>query len=189
MAEPRTKTVGLVGLFDDAASLLRAAERVRDAGYRKWDCHTPWPVEGLERAMGLKRSPIGGIALVGGAVGLLAAVALTGGLSVLHYPIRVGGKPLFSWQAFVPIFFELFVLFAALTTLAAAVVLCRLGRHHSPLHDSGLMGEVTSRRFAVVLRADDESFADDRARALLAASGCRDIRPLVEIQEEDEAGK
>ena len=101
------KVVGLVGLYDDVDSLVKAAERVRDAGYQNWDCHTPYPVHGLDQAMGLKPSPIPYVTLSMGFVGLAIAIALTGGLSVFQYPILVGGKALFSWQAFVPIFFEL----------------------------------------------------------------------------------
>ena len=109
MTEPNTKTVGVVGLYDDPNALLRAAEQARDAGFTRWDCHTPFPVHGLDRAMGLKSSPVPTIAITGGFVGLVAAVVLTGGLNVLHYPIRIAGKPMFSWQAFAPIYFELFV--------------------------------------------------------------------------------
>jgi len=184
MTEPNKKTVGVVGLYDDPDALRHAAERVRDAGFTRWDCHTPFPVHGLDRAMGLKASPVPAIALTSGFVGLVTAVALTGGLNVLHYPIPIGGKPLFSWQAFVPIYFELFVLFAALAIMGSLFVFCRLGRWHSPLHDSDIMKEVTGRRFAVVLEAADEKYSEEDARALLEETGCSDIRTLVEFEEE-----
>lgn len=185
MAEPRKKILGLVGLYDDVDSLLRAAESIRDAGHSKWDCHTPYPVHGLDRAMGLKPSPVPYVTLTGGLVGFLTAVALTGGLSVFQYPIRIGGKALFSWQAFVPIYFELFVLFAALATMASVIGFCRLGRWHSPLHDSGVMSDVVSDRFAITLEATDGQHTEARLRKMLLDSGCRDIRPLVQFEEED----
>lgn len=185
MSEPSKKTVGVVGLYDDPGALLRAAEAVRDAGFTRWDCHTPFPVHGLDRAMGLKSSPVPTIALTAGFAGLLAAVILTGGLNAIHYPIRIAGKPLFSWQAFVPIFFELFVLFAALAVMGSLLVFCRLGRWHSPLHDSDIMKEVTGHRFAVILEATDKQYSEESARALLEELGCGDIRPLVELEEED----
>ena len=184
MAERRRKTVGLVGLYDDVDVFVRAAETVRDAGCRRWDCHTPYPVHGLDRAMGLKESPVAYVTLAAGAVGLATAIALTGGLSVFQYPIRIGGKALFSWQAFMPIFFELFVLFAALATMVSVIVFCRLGRWHSPLHDSDIMREITCDRFAIVLDSDDNSSAEE-FRAVLKKTGCEDIRPLVEFEEED----
>jgi hypothetical protein len=180
------RTVGIVGLFDDPESLLRAAEKVRDAGFRRWDCHTPYPVHGLPRAMGLRPSPVPALALLAGFGGLAAAIALTGGLSVLAYPIRVGGKALFSWPAFVPIWFELFVLFAALATMGSIVFFGRLGRWRSPLHDADVMKEITSHRFAIVLEADDAAYADWRARAILESAGCKDIRPLLEQEETSE---
>jgi len=127
------------------------------------------------------------VTITAGFVGLATAIALTGGLNALHYPIRIGGKALFSWQAYVPIFFELFVLFAALATMASVIVFCKLGRWHSPLHDSGVMREVTSDRFALVLKTWGEPGMEEKARMLLQSAECRDIRPLVENEEEDEA--
>lgn len=188
MADNGKRQIGLVGLYDDVEALLVAAETVRDSGHEKWDCHTPYPVHGLDRAMGLRASPIPIITLTAGFVGLLTAIALTGGLSVFHYPIRIGGKALFSWQAFVPIFFELFVLFAALATMGAVVFFCGLGRWHSPLHDSGIMGEIVRDRFAVVLESQDGVEGDGDLRKLLEKTGCRDIRPLVEEISQQEEG-
>ena len=185
MTKLNDKVVGIVGLYEDPDTLVRAAATIRDAGYTRWDCHTPFPVHGLDRAMGLKSSPIPALAIAAGFGGLLAAVALTGGLNAIQYPIRIAGKPMFSWQAFVPIYFELFVLFAALAIMVSLFVFCRLGRWHSPLHDSQIMREVTGHRFAVVLDAADRTYSEPKARALLEATGCRDIRPLLELEEAD----
>lgn len=187
MSNPGERIVGVVGLFDDPVVLLRAAEKIREAGYTRWDCHTPFPVHGLDRAMGLKDSPIHRLALGAGFVGLAVAIALTGGLNAIHYPIRIAGKPMFSWQAFVPIYFEFFVLFAAVTIMGSLFVFCGLGRWHSPLHDTGIMREVTGDRFAIVLEATDKVYSETGAKALLEETGCRDIRPLVELEEEDRA--
>ncbi len=185
MSNSNKTVVGLVGLYDDPDVLVRAAAKVRDAGFRRWDCYTPFPVHGLDRAMGLKSSPVPTLALAAGFAGLLVAVALTGGLNVIYYPIRIAGKPMFSWQAFVPIYFELFVLFAALTIMGSLFVFCGLGRWRSPLHDSGIMKEVTSDRFAIVLEAADDAYSQGDAKALLESTGCCDIRPLVGLEEDD----
>ncbi len=174
------KLVGVIGLFDDPDSLITAAETVRDAGYRRWDCHTPYPVHGLDDAMGLKPSPMSYICLGAGALGASAAMLMQWWMSAVDYPVRIGGKPMFSWPAFIPITFELFVLFAALATMGGIVVLCRLGKWHSPLHDSGVMVDVTSRRYAVVLSERDELFSEAAATKLLAEAGCNDVRPLHE---------
>ena len=174
MSKSREKVVGVVGLYDDPSSLLRAAEGVRDAGFTRWDCHTPFPVHGLDRAMRLKSSPLPTVALTAGLIGVLVAFALTGGLNALHYPIRIAGKPMLSWQAFVPIYFELFVLFSALAIMGSLFVFCGLGRWHSPLHthpNGGLFrctpfGTMRCRRTNVILGQTLETCIMARARTL-----------------------
>lgn len=189
MADPKSpKLVGMAGMFDTPDDLIHAAEKVRDAGWRKWDCHTPYPVHGLDGAMGLARSPMAFICIGAGLTGAALAMLMQWWMSAVDYPVRIGGKPLFSWPAFVPITFELFVLLAALATFGGMIALCKLGTFHSPLHDSGIMKEVTTKRFAVVLDAVDPRFSENEARRLLEAAGCRDIRPVVEhAEEEDDA--
>ncbi len=185
MLDANAKTVGMVGLYDNVDALVQAAATVRDAGHKNWDCHTPYPVHGLEKAMGIKPSPVPTVILTAGLVGLIVAIALTGGLSAIHYPIRIGGKALLSWQAFVPIYFELFVLFAALAAMASVIFFCKLGRWHSPLHDSGIMKEITCDRFAIVFETRDGDESHEDIRAMLEETGCRDIRPLLEQEDED----
>lgn len=171
---------GVIGLFDEPQELLRAAARVRDAGYRKWDCHTPYPVHGLDEAMGLRPSPVPAICLAAGFGGAAVGMLTQWWMSAVDYPVMIGGKPMFSWPAFIPITFEFFILAAALTTMACVILFCRLGRWHSTLHDSDVMQEVTTHRFGVVLDAADPRFTPDAARALLAGAGCRDVRTLHE---------
>jgi len=180
------KLVGMIGLYDDVDVLIGAAEKVRDAGYKKWDCHTPYPVHGLDDAMGLKPSPMPYICLGMGAVGVGLAVLMQWWMSAVDYPVRIGGKPLFSWPAFVPITFELFVLLASVSTFVGMIVLCKLAKWHSPLHDSGVMVEVTTSRHGVVLESADALFTEDGAHLLLMETGCTDIRPLYEFVESDE---
>lgn len=188
MDKPATKQVGLVGLFDNPDSLVHAAKRVRDAALKKWDCHTPYPVHGLEHAMGLGASKVPTIALTAAFTGLAAAIVLTGSLhGEAYYPIRIGGKALLSWQAFVPIYFEMFVLFAAFASMGAVFVLCGLFRWHSPLHDTGVMADITSDKFAIVIDAADAGYDEEKCRKLLADAGCTDIRPLVENVEDEVA--
>jgi len=189
MPDSERKLAGMIGLFDDPDSLIAAAEKVRDAGYSKWDCHTPYPVHGLDDAMGLKPSPMAYICLGAGAVGASAAMLMQWWMSAVDYPVRIGGKPLFSWPAFVPITFELFVLFAALATMGGMIALCKLGTWASPLHDSGVMVEVTTHRHGVVLDADDPKFSEADARALLESTGCRDIRTLYETLSDGDGGE
>lgn len=176
--------VGMAGVYDNVDALMSAAAQMRDAGYTKWDCHTPYPIHGLDRAMGLKPSPVPLICLTSGFVGAGAAMWMQWWMNAKDYPIIIGGKAFFSWPAFVPITFELFVLFAAVSITIALIVLCRLWRWHSPLYDAGVMAEITRDRFAVVLEAQDERFSEAQARAMLEKTGCKDIRPLYEPTEE-----
>lgn len=187
MTDGRT-LVGVIGLYDDPNDLIHAATTVRDAGFTKWDCHTPYPVHGLDDAMGLKPSPLPYVCLGAGGVGAGLAMLMQWWMSAVDYPVRIGGKPYFSWPAFVPITFESFVLFAALATMGGMIVLAKLGRWHSPLHDNDVMLEVVSRRFGVVLDAVDDKFeSEDAARALLEKTGCKDVRPLYEWPEGEDA--
>ncbi len=183
MADQEKKLVGMAGLFDTPDALIDAASEVHRAGWDKWDCHTPYPVHGLDQAMGVRRSIIPTICLTAGFVGAAVAMLMQWWMSAVDYPVRIGGKPLFSWPAFVPITFEFFVLFAGLTVMGCVIFFCRLGRWHSPLHDSGIMQEVTSSRYAVVLGTDGARFSRETAADLLEKSGCRDIRPVFELEE------
>ena len=178
------KVVGVIGLFDDPDQLIHAAETVRDAGWTKWDCHTPYPVHGLDDAMGLKPSKLPYFTLSAGFVGAGLFLYMMYWMSAVDYPVRIGGKPYFSWPAFVPITFEAFVLFAGLATMGGMIALTKLGSWASPLHDNDVMHEVTSSRLGVVLDADDENFGEDSARDLLEAAGCQDVRVLYAPDEE-----
>jgi hypothetical protein len=173
-----TTKKGLIGIYDTPDVFIKAAERVRDAGFKKWDCHTPYPVHGLDEAMGLKSSPVPFLVLTLGLAGAVMGFVMQWWMSAIDYPILVGGKPMNSWPAFVPITFEVFVLFAALTAMGCVIVLGRLGKWSSPLYKSGAMAEVTSHRFGIAIGADDENYDDETARKLLEESGCEDIRIL-----------
>lgn len=176
----KQEKVGMVGLFDDPHALIHAAEKVRDAGWKQWDCHTPYPVHGLDDAMGIRWSKLPTIALSVGFMGASLALLMQYWMSAVSYPVHIGGKPLFSWPAFVPITFEMFVLFTAAGTVLTGLWFCKLGRWHSPLHDSGIMVEITSSRFALVLSAKDALYDTEKARGLLTEAGCEDVRDLFE---------
>src|SRR5688500_16760315 len=114
-ATPSLKVYGLGAQFGSAADLLHAAERVRDAGFKKWDVFTPFPVHGMDAAMGLGKSWLSTPVLAGGTAGFITAILLTFVPSFFLYPVIVHGKPV-TWMttpAFFPIMFELTVLFAA----------------------------------------------------------------------------
>ncbi len=144
-AAPRTW--GLLAEYRDVGSLLRAAEAVREAGYSRWDCCTPFPVHGLDRAMGMRRTILPWIVLGGGLAGLTGALLLqwwvnspyteSASLGVVSgFPLVISGKPYWSPPANVPIIFELSVLVAALTAFFSLWAICRLPRLYHPAFGS-----------------------------------------------------
>jgi len=179
------KLVGLAGVIEDPDTLIHVAETVRDNGYAKWDCHTPYPVHGLEKAMGLPGSKVPRIALTGGLIGACVAMGMQWWMSASDYPVVIGGKEFFSWPAFVPITFELFVLFSAFTIMGCLVKFCRLGKWSSPLYDAGVMELVTRDKYAVVLESCDAKFDEKGSWDLLERAGCQDIRRLYESLEDE----
>ncbi len=175
----------MAGVYSEPDALIHAAEAVRDAGWRKWDCHTPYPVHGLEKAMGLKPSRVPAISLTVGFCGGAFALWMQWWMSAVDYRVIIGGKEFFSWPAFVPICFELFVLLSAFTITGSLIGFCKLWRWNSPLYDAGVMEQVTRDRYAVVLEAKDERFDPATARSLLEGTGCKDVRELFEPEKDE----
>jgi hypothetical protein len=174
------RIVGVVGLYEDPAALVEAAKAFRDRGWRRWDCYTPYPIHGLDRAMGVGGSPIPYITITAAFTGAVFAKLMQWWMSAWDYPLIIGGTPLFALPAFAPVTFELFVLFAALATFACIVFLCRMIRWHSPLHEAGLMRRITSDRFALYLDASDPQFVEEGAHRALREAGCEEIHSLYE---------
>jgi len=161
----------LLGEFESPAALYRACERVRDAGYSSWDAHTPFPVHGLDRAMGLGRSPVPWIALVlalGGAVG---GFALQTWVHSIEYPLVISGKPFFAWQAYVPVTFELAILGGALGAVLGMFALNRLPRHHHPVFGAARFERASDDRFFISIESRDPRFDATATPRLLAEAG------------------
>lgn len=162
---------GALAEFPTPEALTRACRRMRDEGFRHWDAHSPFPVHGLEKAMGLKRSIVPLFVLVLGLGGAGAGMLLQWWVSVEAYPLVVSGKPLFSWQAFVPIMFECGVLGGALGALGGFLALARLPRHHHPLFESASFERMSDDAFFVSVEARDQLFDQQRTLDLLADLG------------------
>jgi hypothetical protein len=184
---------GVVGFFDDPHSLIEATRKVREENYEIFDTFTPYPVHGLEKAQGLKRSKLPYVTFGAGLTGFSCAILLQGWTSVVDWPLNVGGKPFWSWQAFVPIFFELTVLFAGLATVAGMLLFNRLPNVSRKAFDPSL----TRDRFALFIgapktkaRDDDEeeetlrtpyrfkSFVESDAQAVLKKVGAKEVRSV-----------
>lgn len=172
MAEYR-KVYGLGAEFDSAASLMHAAEKIRDEGFTKWDVHTPFPVHGMDKAMGLGKSWLSAPVLIGGSTGLLTAVLLTCIPSFALYPLIVDGKP-YDWRtlpAFFPIMFELTVLFSAFTTVFALLIMNQLPKWYHPVFNWERFKRVTDDGFFIVVEARDTKFSESKTRELLEGIG------------------
>ncbi|HXY41763.1 MAG TPA: DUF3341 domain-containing protein [Vicinamibacteria bacterium] len=170
----RPARAGLLGEFATPGALFHACEQVRDAGFRRWDAHSPFPVHGLERAMGLGRSRLPWIVLVMALGGGAAGFALQGWVHSVAYPLVISGKPYFAWQAYVPVTFELAVLGGALGAVLGMLALNRLPMHHHPVFDSSSFERASDDRFFISIEADDPRFdAATTARLLQAAGATR----------------
>jgi hypothetical protein len=169
---------GLLAEFEDEAPLLEAAERVREAGYRKWDCHTPYPVHGLDRAMGLRDTRLPWVVLAGGVLGAGSAILMQWWMNAVDYPFVIGGKPLFSLPAQIPIAFELTVLFSAIFCVLALFAFNGLPRFHHPTAHSARFRRVTSDRFFLVVEAADPKFDAVRTADLLQSLGATHVEWL-----------
>ena len=162
---------GLLVEFDDAHDLVDACRKVRDAGFRRWDAHTPFPVHGMDDAMGIRGTRLPWIILGGGLTGLVLALLMIWWMNAQDYPLVISGKPLFAWQAAVPVTFELTVLFSALATFFGMWGLNGLPRLHHPLFSSERFARATADRFFIVIEKDDPRFDREQTRALLESLG------------------
>lgn len=173
------KPYGLVAEFDSPAAILHAAEKVRDAGYRRWDVFTPFPVHGLDKVMGFKNSLVGWFALVFGGGAFVGCMAMIWYMNDFNYPVLVGGKPMFSPPAaFVPSYI-LLVLAGAIGAFVGMIAMNELPRHHHPLFKNRRFALVSRDKFFLVIGASDLKFSETETRRLLEEIGGTHIE-LVE---------
>ena len=162
---------GLVAEFDSPAAVLRAAEKVREAGYRHWDVFSPFPIHGLDKVMGFKNSRVGWFAFGFGAVAFIGTMLLIWYCNDFNYPILVGGKPMFSPLMSVVPSYILLVLAAAVGAFIGMIALNQLPRHHHPLFGQRRFELVSRDRFFLVIGANDPKFSETETRKLLEEIG------------------
>ena len=157
--EHRSHIYGVVAEFPTPHELIHAVEKTREAGYRRIEAYTPFPVEGLAEALALKRNNVPLITLIGGLTGGLGGFFFQYWVSVIAYPLNIGGRPLNSWPAFIPVTFELTVLGAALSAVFGMLALNGLPRPHHPLFNvHRFVKHATSDRFFLCIEARDPKF-------------------------------
>ncbi len=174
---------GVLAEFKNPHELIKAAEKVRDAGYRAFDCHSPFPIHGMDDAMGLKRSKLGFIVALFAMLGALTGLTLQGWVHSYAYPLTISGKPLFAWQAYIIIIFALFVLFGAISAVVGMLALNKLPRFHHPLFYSDTFKKVTRDGFFVSISTDDPNFSEDQTVTFLKSIGSDHVE-LVEGEDE-----
>lgn len=153
--------------FETPGQVFHAAEKVRDAGYRRWDVHTPFPVHGMDAAMGLSDSKLGWIVLACGLTGCSLAFGLIWYTNGIDYPLVIGGKPAWSFPSAVPVMFELTILLSAFGAVLGMFGLNQLPRHHHPVFYSPRFERGTDDRFFISVEAADDKFDLEDTRALL----------------------
>lgn len=158
---------GLAAEFETHEELVRAAEKAYERGFRKMDAYAPFPVEGLAEALG-KKNHIPLLVLLGGILGGCSGYYMEWFANVVSYPINIGGRPLHSWPAFIPITFELTVLGASLTGFFGSLVLNRLPRPYHPMFNLPEFERASQDRFFICIEAGDPRFDREETRKFLA---------------------
>lgn len=165
---------GLMAEFEQPEALREAAHAARDAGYTRLDAYTPFPVEGLPEAIGFHQNRVPILVLIGGVVGGGGAYFMQWYASVISYPLNVGGRPLHSWPSFVPITFELTVLFASFAAVIGMLALNGLPRLYHPTFNVPAFARASQDRFFLCIEAKDAQFDRDKTPVFL-----REQNPVV----------
>lgn len=169
-------SAGMIAVFRSEGEILAAAQAAREKmHFKNFDALTPYPVHGLDAAMGLKRSWLPYVTFVAGLTGLASAVALEVWTSAFDWPLNVGGKPFISFPAFVPIMFELTVLFGGLCTVGALFYACKLPQSNPKILHEG----ITKDRFVLFVPSTETGYDTQKVREFLNSLHPEDV---LEIQ-------
>ena len=189
MANATKKPALYLAEYDTPDEIAQAAMKVRDAGYQKWDCHTPYPMHGMDKAMGLRPTRIGFISFIFGMLGVGAAAFMmkyTNGWSFnlanigWGYPLIVGGKPPGAFPSMVPIMFGLGVLFCGIATLLGLFQFIKLPRFNHPIFESDRFEAASDDKFFISIEADDQKFDLERTKVLLESTNPSHIELIEE---------
>jgi hypothetical protein len=173
-------TYGIIAEFDKPAHIMRAAEKVRDAGFRRWDVFTPYAVHGMDKAMGVKNSQVGWFSFLGGVTGYTSGMLMIWWMNAVDYPIPIGGKPMFSPFGAFPPSYELTILFGAFGAIFGMFFMNRLPRLNHPLLKHRRFEKASHDKFYLVIETSDPKFAETETRAMLEAQGSRHIEMVEE---------
>ncbi len=166
---------GVLAEYDSPEELLSATQRAHAAGYRKMEAYTPFPVDGIAEAMGFEKNGVAPIVLTFGLLGGLTGFGMQWYSAVVSYPLNIGGRPFFSWPAFIPITFELTVLFAAISAVVGMLALNGLPKPYHPIFNAPVFDRASADGFFLCIEADDPSFDREQAHRLLEETSPRSI--------------
>ncbi|MDQ3019847.1 MAG: DUF3341 domain-containing protein [Bacteroidota bacterium] len=178
--EPRSKKLfGLAALYNTPNEIIEAAATVAGKGYEKFDVYTPYPLHGMDDAMGMGRPKVGYVSFALGITGTCLALLMIGWMSGINYQNIVGGKPFFALPSAIPITFETTVLLTGIATVLGMLILFnKLPKINSPLNDTDFMRNVSSDKYGIVIRSDDDKFSDADVKNLYLSTGAYDVQNI-----------
>jgi hypothetical protein len=174
MEKPK-REIGILAEYDSPQAIYHACEKIRDKGFRRFDSYTPFPVHGLDKAMGLGPSYLPWLVLIAGMSGAMLAMGFMIWTSAYDYPLNIGGKPTLSIPAFIPITFEVTVLFSGLTAVFGMFALNGLPKYHQPLFSIERFAKVTDDKFFVLIESHDKLYQQEKVREFLHATGAKSL--------------
>jgi hypothetical protein len=171
----RARVYGLMAEFDSVAELMAAAHRTREAGYQRIDAYSPFPIEGLAEAIGFHHDEVPLVVLIGGLIGGLTGYLMQYWISVVSYPVNVGGKPYHSWPAFIVVTFEMTILFAGIFAVLGMLALNGLPMPYHPVFNVSRFAFATKDRFFLIVFSSDPKYDPAEVRRFLEGLSPRSI--------------
>jgi Alternative complex III, ActD subunit len=174
-----TRIYGIMAEFDSASDLVAAARKTHEAGYRKIDAYSPFPVEELAEAIGFHTNRVARVTLIGGIAGGLTGYLMQYWMNAVNYPVVIGGKPPHSWPAFIPITFEMTILFGGISAVLGMLALNGLPMPYHPVFNVPRFAMATKDRFFLIVFSTDPQYSPTTTRQFLESLGPRSISEVL----------